>query len=101
MFDVITTLILILCVAAVIACQLLLCFMVKSKILRLLPSIALVILTAFFSYKTAVAVGWDGFGYLFLAMLSAIMLGVSCLCWIAFGIVKIVKKKRSKKNITE
>jgi len=97
MFDVITTLILILCVAAVIACQLLLCFMVKSKILRLLPSIALVILTVFFSYKTAVTVGWDGFGYLFLAFLTAILFGVCALCWAAFGIVRYIKHKRSQK----
>lgn len=90
--------ILILCIAFVLPCQLLLCFKVRSVIIRLLPLIALFILTALFTYGTITVNGWDGLGYLLLAFLTAILFGVCCVCWAVFGIVRYVKKRRSRET---
>ncbi len=101
MFDVITTSALILCIAFVLPCQLLLCFRVKSVIIRLLPLIAFLILTVIFAVLMFKATGWDGLGYMLLALYSAILFGVCGICWGAFAIVKIVQKRRNKTNINE
>ena len=87
--------VLILSVVAVFPCQLLLCFKVRSIIVRLLPLVGLLIATALFAYKSFTASGWDGLGYLLIAFLTAILFGVCGLCWAIFGIVRYVKKRRS------
>ena len=92
-----TTLILIFSVAAVLLCQILLCFKVRSVIIRLLPLILLLVLTAIFAYKSFTVNGWDGLGYLFLAFLTAILFGVCALCLVVFGIVRYIKHKRAQK----
>ena len=93
--------ILILCIAFVFPCQLWLCFKVRSVTVRLLPLVTFLILTVIFAILMANATGWDGLGYFFLALLTAVLFGVCGVCWGAFAIVKIVKKRRNKTNITE
>ena len=86
--------ILILCIAFVFPCQLWLCFKVRSVTVRLLPLVTFLILTVIFAILMANATGWDGLGYFFLALLTAVLLGVCGLCWVIFGIVKWIKRKR-------
>ena len=88
--------VLILSVIIILPCQLLLCFKVKSVIIRLLPLISLLIMTVIFFVSSFMASGWDGLGYLLLSFLTAILFGVCTLCWAIFGIVRYVRKKRNK-----
>ncbi len=96
MFDALTTSFLILSIAIILPCQLLLCFKIKSIILRLLPLIAFLILTVLFAVRMFTADGWDGLGYMFLAIFMAIMFAICGVCWGIFAIVRFVKKRRSK-----
>ena len=91
----------ILSVIVILPCQLLLCLKIRSIIIRLLPLIAFFILTALFTYKSFTVNGWDGIGYLFLALLTAVLFGVCLLCWAIFGIVRYVRKKRNKDNLVK
>lgn len=100
MFDVwmgdieVTTLVLHLSIAVFLPIQLLLCFKVKRKMLRLLPVIILSVLTAFFLIMAATATGWDGLGYIFLAIFTGLMLLACGIGWGIRGISRLVKRMR-------
>ncbi len=94
-------LVLILSVIIILPCQTLLCFKIKSVIIRLLPLISLLILAVFFFVRSFTANGWDGLGYLLLAFYAAILFGACALCWAIFGIARYVRKKRKKDNFVE
>ena len=99
MFDVwmgdieLTTAVLIFSVVVLLPIQLLLCFKVKSKVIRLLPVILLSIPTIIFVMMSVAITGWDGLGYIFLAIFTGFMLLMCGVGWGIWAINKLVKKK--------
>ena len=100
MFDVwmgdieLTTAVLIFSVVVLLPIQLLLCFKVKSKAIRLLPVILLSIPTIIFVMMSVAITGWDGLGYIFLAIFTGFMLLMCGVGWGIWAINKLVKKKK-------
>ena len=74
--------------------QLLLCFKAKSKAIRLLPVMVLSIATIIFAVMSVAITGWDGLGYVFLAIFTGFML---LMCGMGWGIWWIVKRKKQSK----
>ena len=72
--------------------QLFLCFKVKKLSLRLLPIIILLILILSFFCMSQFAEGWDGLGYIILAMLAGILLVACIISWGIWLVAKFVKK---------
>ena len=100
MFDIwigdveLTALTLIISLVLLLPVQLLLCFKVKNRYIRLLPLIILSLLTVTFVFLSISTLGWDGLGYTFLAIFAGFMLFI---CGAAWGIWAVVKlRKRSK-----
>lgn len=97
MFDVwmgdieLTTVVLIFSIVVLLSIQLLLCFKVKSRAIRLLPVIVLSILTIIFIVMSVAITGWDGLGYIFLAVFAGFML---LMCGVGWGIWAIIKHKK-------
>ena len=82
---------------AVFSLQFFCCWKWDNLFVRLLPSIVALSFTAyFFIMMTQVAEGWDAIGYLFLMIYAAIMLGVTILGWIAWGIFCFCHNKVSR-----
>lgn len=100
MFDVycgdmeLTTLTLIISVVILLPIQLLLCFKVKSRMVRLLPVILLSVLTAALIVMSLSIPGWDGLGYIFLAIFAGIMLFLCGIGWGIWAIAIHAKKKQ-------
>ena len=100
MFDIwmgdieLTTAVLIFSIIVLLPAQLLLCFRVKSKIIRLLPIILFAILTLIFIIMATTAQGWDGLGYMVLAIFTGFMM---LICGVAWGIGAIIKHTQKKK----
>ena len=100
MFDVylgdieLTTLTLILSLVVVLPVQLLLCFKVKSILLRLLPAVIFSFLTAALMLAGYLIQGWDGLGLIFLAIFAGIMTLACGIAWIVFAIVRCARRKR-------
>ena len=100
MFDIwigdieLTTAVLIFSIIILLPIQLLLCFRVKSKVIRLLPIILLSIPALTFIVTATTTQGWDGLGYIFLAIFSGFMM---LICGVAWGIWAIIKHKQKKK----
>ena len=80
--------------AAVVAWQLLSCFLLERVILRLLPTIAAALATVVFFVMMYVGEGWEVLGYLLLMIFCAIMLGLCLACWIVFAIVRAIRRRR-------
>lgn len=74
--------------------QLLLCFTVKSRLLRLLPALVLAALTALLGVLYATAVGWERLGYAFLALFAGFLLLV---CGAGWGVWALVRRRQSRK----
>ena len=72
--------------------QLLLCFRVKSLIIRIIPAAIFAIITAALFIGLLFAQGWDAIGYLILGIWSALILGACLLPWAIYLIYKIIKK---------
>lgn len=90
----ITTLIAISAVLIVLPIQLLLCFKVKKRLLRLLPSIVLTGTTIFLFVMMRTAKDWDAIGYAILGVFSGVLLVFSGLAWGIWAIVAAIKKKK-------
>ena len=79
MFDIwmgdieLTTAVLVFSIIVLLPIQLLLCFRIKSKVIRLLPMILLSIPTLIFIFMSTTTQGWDGLGYVFLAIFTGFM----------------------------
>lgn len=108
MFDVwmgnieLTTFVLILSIVVLLPIQLLLCFKVKNRIIRLVPVIVLFILTIIFIVTSVTVTGWDGLGYIFLAIFTGFMLLMCGIGWGIWAIIQFTKRKRAKvKGIRE
>ena len=72
--------------------QLILCFKVKSKVIRLLPVIVLSILTIISAIASAISIDWSALFYLVLAIYFGIMVFVCCVGW-AIWAIKMKKNK--------
>ncbi|MBQ6867982.1 MAG: hypothetical protein IJM96_10560 [Clostridia bacterium] len=100
MFDVwmgdieLTTAVLIFSIVVLLPIQLLLCFKVKSRAIRLLPVILLSIPTIIFTVMSVAITGWDGLGYIFLAIFTGFMLLMCGVGWGIWAISKLIKKKK-------
>ena len=107
MFDVwmgdieLTTAVLIFSVVVLLPIQLLLCFKVKSKTIRLLPVILFSIPTIIFVMMSVAITGWDGLGYIFLAIFAGFMLLMCGIGWGIWAISKLFKKNKDKHQLTE
>ena len=77
-------------VIATLILQILLCFKVKKILIQLLPIVLLIVSTIVFSICSATINGWDGFGYLFFALLS---FGLILVCGIGWGVWAIIRKR--------
>lgn len=76
----------------IIPTQLFLCFKVRNLLIKLLPIITLLILIVSFFCMSQFAEGWDGLGYIILAMLAGILLVACVFAWIIWFVVKRIKK---------
>lgn len=95
MFDIwigdmeLTTVVLIFSVVVLLTVQLLLCFKVKSKVIRLLPIVLLSIPTLLFAVMAMRETGWGHLVYLIFAIFCGFMLLV---CGVGWGIWALAKK---------
>ena len=100
MFDVwmgdieLTTAVLIFSIVVLLPIQILLCFKVKSRAIRLLPVILLSIPTIIFVMMSVVITGWDGLGYIFLAIFTGFMLLMCGVGWGIWAISELIQKKK-------
>ena len=107
MFDIwmgdieLTTVVLIFSIVVLLPAQLLLCFKVKSKVIRLLPVGFLSIPTIIFTVMSAVTTGWAGLGYIVLALLTGFMLLICSMGWGIWAITRFVKRIKSNNKPTE
>ena len=74
--------------------QILLCFKVKRKVIRLLPVILLSIPTLFFIAMAITATGWDNLGYIFPAIFTGFMLIICGIGWGIWAITIFIKRKK-------
>lgn len=99
MFDVwmgdieLTTAVLIFSIIILLPVQLLLCFKVKSKVIRLLPVILLSIPTLIFIGMAITIPGWDSIACIFLAIFTGFMIFMCGVAWGIWAITKHIKKK--------
>jgi len=77
----------------VLPVQLVLCFKVKSKVVRLLPVIILSILAVAAAIATATSIDWDTLFYLICAVYLVIMLFV---CGAGWGVGQSLEKRTNK-----
>lgn len=90
-----TTLVLVFSIVILFPVQLLLCFKVKSTAIRLLPVLILSIPTLMFFFLGMTTPGWDGLGYLFLAIFTGFMLLMCGVGWCIWTISKLVHRRRA------
>ncbi|MCF0121202.1 MAG: hypothetical protein HUJ65_06145, partial [Oscillospiraceae bacterium] len=74
--------------------QLLLCFKVKSLIIRLLPVIVFTLLTAVNVCLAYAAGDWDAIAYLAIGVLTLIMLAACGIGWGVWGISRLFRRKK-------
>ena len=86
--------VLVLSVGVLLLIQLLLCFKVKNKNIRLLPVILLSIVTIFFVAMASTATDWENLGYIFPAIFIGFMWIACGMVWGIWAIIKLVKKKK-------
>ena len=86
--------VLVLSVGILLLIQLLLCFKVKNKNIRLLPVILLSIVTIFFVAMASTATDWENLGYIFPAIFIGFMWIACGMAWGIWAIIKLVKKKK-------
>ena len=79
-------------VLIMIPLQLFLCFKVRNLLIKLLPIITFLILIISFFCMSQFAEGWDGLGYIILAMFAGILLVACVFAWIIWFVVKRIKK---------
>lgn len=78
--------------------QLLLCFKVKNKVIRLLPAILLSIFTIFFVAMASTATDWENLGYIFPAIFIGFMWFMCGMAWGIWAIIKLIKKKKDNES---
>ena len=93
-FDIRTDLFILTLSATILLLQLILCFKIKTRWIRLSPVVLLAVLVAVFCVLGVFFDGWDRVGFLFLAVAAALLLLV---CRAAWGIWAWLKRCRAKK----
>ncbi len=91
-----TTLVLLVSVAVLLPLQLLLCFRVRSRLVRLLPVLLLSMAALCCVVGALAAPGWDGLGYLMLAMLAGIMLLLCLAAWGIWAVIRLLRRRRGR-----
>lgn len=91
LFDIRTDVFVLLIFIIVVLFQTFLCFKAKKKTVRLMPIYLTLILTIVFITLGFIFDGWDGFGFFFLAICSAVLLAGSGVGWGVWAIVKKIK----------
>lgn len=81
--------------AIVLLVQLLLCFKVKNKHVRLIPVYLFSLLTAVFAVLSLFFDGWDRVGFVLLAVCAAFFV---LACGAAWAIWRLVKRRRENKD---
>lgn len=76
--------------------QAFLCFKLKKNAFRLIPVCITLALTVLFVALGFILDGWDGFGFFFLSICTAV---VSAFCGIGWAIWAIFRKKNNKNDI--
>ena len=84
------TMVVFISVISALVLQLLLCFKAKKIIIKLLPIALFIVSTIVFTFCSATINGWDGLGYLFVALLS---FGLIWVCGLGWGIWAITRKR--------
>ena len=82
--------------AAVVAWQLSFCFLFKRILLRLIPTLTIALATATFFALMVGGEGWEVLGYLLWMIVCAIMLALCVACWIVFGIVCAIRRRKHR-----
>lgn len=85
---------------AVLFVQLLLCFRLKRRLFRLLPGMLLTAGIALLLCLSAGNEGWDGLGYMLLALFHGYLLLGCLLGWTSFGLYTFFRR-RSARNGNE
>ena len=85
-----TTAVVVISAIGVLLLQLFLCFKVKQIFVKLIPIAALIVSTIVFSICSATINGWEGFEYLFFALLS---FGLIFVCGIGWGVWAVARKR--------
>ena len=88
----------VLSVVVLLLIQLLLCFKVKNKVIRLLPAILLSIFTIFFVAMASTATDWENLGYIFPIIFIGVMWLMCGIAWGIWGSIKLIKKKKDNKD---
>jgi len=83
----------------VLIIQLLLCFKIKNKFIKLIPVILFLISTIVFSIFIFILDGWDSVGCLLLAIGSLFLLFVCGISWIIWRFNMKLEKDKLKKRI--
>ena len=92
-----TELFILICSLFVMLIQLLLCFKVKNLYLRLIPAVPCFASAATLSVMAVSSEGWDGFGYMVLAIFCGCFLlaaGIGWAIWAVAGKIKNAKKHK-------
>ena len=90
-----TTLTLIISFVVILPVQLMLCFRVKSRTVRLLPVVILSSVTAILLVAALIVQGWEGLGYAIWAIFTGFML---FMCGVGWGIWRIANRKKQSKS---
>ena len=90
--------VLVLSVGILLLIQLLLCFKVKNKIIRLLPVILLSIVTIFFVAMASTATDWENLGYIFPAIFIGFMWLMCGMAWGIWASIKLIKKEKDNES---
>lgn len=77
-----------------LSAQLWLCFRVRSRLLRLLPVLALTGLTAGLLFAASTTAAWEGLGYALLAALAGLLLLACGVGWCAWWLITRRRAKR-------
>lgn len=99
MFDIwlgdinLTVLILVLSVVLVLPIQTLLCFKARSRTIRLLPVLIFFAFAVIFLILNLFTPGWNGLGYLILAIYAVFLMLMCGIGWGIWAIGNVIKKK--------
>ena len=88
-------LILVIAAVVVLPVQLLLCFKVKSLVIRLMPIIILFMVIVVIIVTNLDTSGWDGLVFIFDAIYAAFMVLMCGIGWGVWAIVRFIKRRRN------
>ncbi|MBR5453201.1 MAG: hypothetical protein IKV54_03900 [Clostridia bacterium] len=93
-----TELFILICSLFVMLVQLLLCFKVRWLYLRIAPAVLLLAATVTLLCMAYTSEGWDGFGYLVIAIFTLSMLVFCGIGWVIWWVAGLIRNKNPGKN---